>query len=187
MFLRPRIFVFGAVIAAAPLFSAACGGGGGLEKVDADDWVADVCDAALDFEDDFLDATDGLEVIEDGDPGEIKDAIDEFVTDGNKAIDAFVKDVEKVGQPDIDGGDKVIKAVKSHANERKDILSGMKKDVNKLDDDDDEDFRDGVFDILDNLDDPDFRDKLEDIDENDVDDLIDSIDEDSACASVLFN
>ena len=56
----------------------------------------------------------------------------------DKAIDAFVKDVEKVGQPDIDGGDKVIKAVRSHAKERKDILSGMKKDVNKLDDDDDE-------------------------------------------------
>lgn len=187
MFLRPRTFVFGAVIAAAPLFSASCGGGGGLEKVDADDWVADVCDVALDFEDDFLEASDGLAVLEDGDPDEIKDAIDEFVKDGSKAIDAFVKDIEKAGQPDIDGGGKVIKAVRDHAKERKNILADMKKDVHKLDDKDDEDFRNGVFDILDNLDDPDFRDKLEDIDENDVDDLIDSIDEEPGCSGVLFN
>lgn len=187
MLLRPRTFVFGAVIAATPLFGLACGGGDSLEKVDEDDWVADVCDVALDFQDDFLEAAGGLDVIEDGDPDEIKDAVDEFVTDGNKSIDRFVKNVEKAGQPDINGGDKVIKAFRDHAKERKDILSGFKKDVNKLDDKDDEDFRDGVFDLLDNLDDPDFRDRLDDINKNDVDDLVDAIDEDSDCSAVLFN
>lgn len=186
MHLRSRAFVLGAVLAITPVLGGACGGSS-LEKVDADDWVADVCDAALDFQDDFLDAAGGLDVIEDGDPDEIKDAVDEWVDEGSDAIDAFVKDVEDVGQPDIDGGADVIKAFRAHAKKQKEILADFKKDVNKLDDDDDEDFRDGVFDILDDVEDPDFREELEDIDENDVDDLIDQIDDEPDCASVLFN
>ena len=63
---RSRTFVLGAVLAITPVLGGACGGSS-LEKVDADDWVADVCDAALDFQDDFLDAAGGLDVVEDGD------------------------------------------------------------------------------------------------------------------------
>lgn len=170
-----------------PVVFGACGGGSSLEKVDADDWVADVCDAAIDFQEDFLDAASVLDVVEDGDPDEIKDAVAEWTKDGAKIVDKFVEEVEDVGQPDIDGGAEVIKAFRAHAKAQKAILEKFKKDVNKLDDDDDDDFRDGVFETLDDIDDPDFREELEDIDENDVDDLIDEIDDDAECASVLFD
>ncbi len=186
MFIRPRFLGVGAFLTTIPFILGACGGDS-LEKVDVDDWVADVCDAAIDFEEEFLDAASALDVIEDGDPGEIKDGVAKFTRDGAKAIDQFVKDVDDIGQPDIDGGAEVIKAFRGHAKAQKAILQKFKKDVGKLDDGDDDDFRDEVFETLDDIDDPDFREELEDINENDVDDLIDEIDSDSDCASVLFS
>ena len=39
-----------ALLAALTSVTALACGGGGLEKVDADDWVADVCDKALDLD-----------------------------------------------------------------------------------------------------------------------------------------
>ena len=166
---------------------SACGGGDSLEKVDAEDWVADVCDRALDFDDDIADAGSELDVLEDGDPDEIKDAIDQFVKEATKIIDEFVKDIEKIGQPDIDGGDKVVKAIREHAKQEKKVFTDFKKDVNDLDDKDDDDFRDDVFDLLDDVEDPDLRDRFEDINERDVDDLIDMIDDEPGCSDILFN
>jgi len=178
---------FALTLPALAVALASCGGDS-PEKVDAEDWVADVCDRAADFEEEFIDAGEPLNDIDDrSDPDEIKDAIDQFVEDASDIIDAFIKDVEEIGEPDIDGGSDVLKAMKEHADERKDILARFRDDVNDLDDDDEDDFRDGVFDLLDDVDDPDFRDRLEDIDERDVDDLIDMIDEDPACAGTLFS
>lgn len=186
MLIQRRMLALGTIFL-IPAVVVGCGGGSDLEKVDVEDWVADVCDAAIDFDDDFFDSASALDVLEDGDPDEIKDGIEEFKTDGSKAIDAFVKDVEKAGQPDIDGGAEVIKVFQAHAKKQKSILEKFQKDVNKLDDDDDDDFRDDVLDALDDIEDPDFREELEDIDEKDVDDLIDLIDDDSECSSILFN
>ncbi|MBK6318640.1 MAG: hypothetical protein IPF51_07665 [Dehalococcoidia bacterium] len=45
-----------AAIAAVSALGFACGGGGSLEKVDAEDWVADVCDKAIDFDEASSDA-----------------------------------------------------------------------------------------------------------------------------------
>jgi len=173
-------------LSALAALAVACGGDS-LEKVDAEDWVADVCDESVDFDADFADVAAELDVIDDGDPDEIKDAIDEFVDEATKLIDEFVKDVEEVGQPDIDGGAEVIKAFREHAKDQKKVLTDFRSDVGKLDDDDDDDFRDDVFDLLDDADEFDLRDRLEDIDENDVDDLIDEIDNDPDCSFVLFN
>lgn len=170
---------------ALPL-SVACGGSS-PEKIDADDWVADVCDAALDFEDDLAQSGEGLDVLEDGDPDEINDAIDEFADEVNGTIDDFVKEVEEIGQPDIEGGDKVIRAFRDHAKDQKGSISRFRDDVKELDDDDEDDFRDDVIELLDDTEDFDLRERLEDIDENDVDDLIDEIDADSQCSSALFN
>ena len=184
MRLSPRLGLV--AIAAAVLPFAACGGSD-LEKVDAEDWVADVCDRALDFDDDLNDAAADLAVIEDGDPDEIKDAIDAFVDDASDIIDEFVKDIEDIGQPDIEGGDQVIKAIRAHAKDEKDQLTKFKDEVNDLDDDDEDDFRDDVISVLEDTEDLDLRDRFEDIDERDVDDLIDEIDADSDCSSALFS
>ena len=186
---RVRLLLRTGLLAATAAFFAlalsACGGDS-LEKVDADDWVADVCDRAIDFDDDFANAGGELDVIEDGDPGEIKDAIDQFVEEAQDIIDEFVKDIEEIGQPDIEGGSDVIKAIRDHAKERKDIFSDFKNDVDDLDDDDEDDFRDEVFELLDDAENPDLRDRFDDINENDVDDLADAID-DEGCGSILFN
>jgi hypothetical protein len=175
-----------AIASSLALLLSACGGDS-LEKVDADDWVADVCDRATDFDEDFAEAGEELDVIEDGDPDEIKDAVGQFVDDANEIVDAFVKDIEEVGQPDIDGGADVIKAIKAHADERKDIFNDFKNDVDDLDDDDDDDFREEVFELLDDAENPDLRDRFEDIDQNDVDDLTDQIDAEDGCGTILFS
>ena len=180
-----RTSLLGVIAAALPL-SVACGGDS-IETIDADDWVADVCDAALDFEDDLANAGEGLDVLEDGDPDEIKDAIDEFTDEANETIDKFVKEIEGVGQPDIDGGRDVIDAIRDHADDEKGAIDDFRDDVNDLDDEDEDDFRDDVIDLLDDTEEFDLRDRLEDINENDVDDLIDDIDADSACSSALFS
>jgi hypothetical protein len=181
-----RTGLLAATASSLAILASACGGDS-IEKVDVDDWVADVCDRAVDFDDDFADAGSELDIIEDGDPDEIKDAIDQFVKEGTDLIDDFVKDVEEVGQPDIDGGDKVIKAIKDHAKDRKKTLTDFKGDVDDLDDDDDDDFRDDVFDLLDDVEEADLRDRFEDIDQKDVDDLTDMIDDEPGCGSILFN
>ena len=174
-------------LSSVTLLLASCGGGDSLEKVDADDWVQDVCDEAVDFDEDFARAGRDLDVIEDGDPDEIKDAIDEFVDEATSLIDDFVEAIEEVGEPDIDGGGDVIKAIRDHAKDQKGSLTGFRDDVNDLDDKDEDDFRDDIFDLLDDTEEFDLRERLEDIDERDVDDLIDSIDEDPACSATMFN
>ena len=165
----------------------ACGGDS-LEKVDAEDWVEDVCDEAADFDVDLSDAAgDFFEVVDEGDPDEIKDAAGEFEDATEETIDAFVKAIEEVGEPDIEGGSDVIKAIRAHANERKEAFADFRGDIDDIDEDDDEDFRDAVFDLLDDFEDTDLRDRLEDIDENDVDDLIDEIDATDDCGLVMFS
>ncbi|MBK7725729.1 MAG: hypothetical protein IPI33_10980 [Dehalococcoidia bacterium] len=112
-------------IAAVSALGFACGGGGSLEKVDAEDWVADVCDKAIDFDEASSDAIQPLAEADEDDAGELKDAIDDLVKDMTKAIDVFVEDIEDVGQPDIDGGDKVIAAIRDHAKDEKKALQGL--------------------------------------------------------------
>lgn len=174
-------------LSSAALLFASCGGGDSLEKVDADDWVQDVCDEAVDFEEDFSRAGEDLSVVNEGDPEEIKDGIDEFVDSATSLIDEFVEAVEEVGEPDIDGGGDVIQAIRDHADDQKGSLTDFRDDVNDLDDDDEEDFRDDVLDLLDESEQFDLRDRLEDLDERDVDDLVDAIDEDPACSATMFN
>lgn len=181
----PRLGLIAFAAATLPL--TACGGGGGADKVDVEDWVADVCDRAIDFDDDLLAAADDLSVIEDGDPDEIKDAIDTFADDASDLMDDFIKDVEKIGQPDIDGGADVLKAFKQHAADEKKQISKLKKDVKDINERNEDDFRDEVISLFEDIEDLNLRDKLEDIGERDVDDLIDMIDDDSDCAAALFS
>jgi hypothetical protein len=173
-------------LSSAALLLASCSGDS-LEKVDEDEWVQEVCDEAVDFERAFSRAGEDLSVVNDGDPDEIKDGIDEFVEAATSLIDDFVDAIEEVGEPDIDGGGDVIAAIRDHADDQKGALTTFRDDVNDLDDDDDDDFRDDVLDLLDDSEQFDLRDRFEDIDERDVDDLTDAIDEDPACSATMFN
>jgi hypothetical protein len=185
-----RLYLRSGLIAGVASLAAVLGscGGSDLEKVDADDWVADVCDEALDFEEDFFDlGADFQEALEDGDPGEIKEALGDFEDGAGDLIDEFVDAIEEVGEPDIDGGGDVIKAIREHADARKDFISDIRGEIDDLDDDDEDDFRDEAEEIFADADPPDLRDRLEDIDEGDVDDLIDQIDDEPGCGAVMFN
>jgi len=174
------------VIAATIPLSFACGGDN-LDKVDADDWVADICDAADDFNDDLERSAERLQVLGEGDPDDIKEAIDKFANDAKEAIDGFVKQVQDIGQPDIDGGGKVVQAIRNHARDEQRAIDDFRDEVNDLDIDDEDDFRDEVVKILSEGPDLDLRDRLEDIDEDEVDDLMGEIDEDSQCSAALFS
>jgi len=180
-----RTSLLGVVAATIPL-GFACSGGG-PEKVDAGDWVAEVCDAAIDFENELQESAESLQVLAEGDPDEIKEAIDQFSNDAKETIDGFVKEVEAVGKPDIDGGDEGIEAIRDHADDEKKAIDDFRDDVNDLDIDDEDDFRDEVVEILSEGPDLDLRERLEDIEADEVDQLVESIDADSDCSAALFS
>ena len=176
--------------AAVPLSSLilfACGGGGSSKKVAVDDWVDDLCDAAITFDkasdkagETFLDAD--LD-----DTKKAKAAFKESVEEQKKAQDAFRDDFNKIGQPDIDGGDKVVAAFKEQFKEHDKLTGDVAKAVADIDDDDD--FLEEFLKIADDFDTPDFREKLSEVaeDHDDVQDLIDKIDEDEDCSGVIFD
>src|SRR5687767_2898396 len=86
LFLRSlvRTSLLGVVAATIPL-GFACSGGG-PEKVDAGDWVAEVCGAAIDFEAELQESAESLQVLTEGDPDDIKHAIDQFSNDAKETI-----------------------------------------------------------------------------------------------------
>ena len=180
-----RTSLLGVVAAAIPL-AFACSGGG-PKKVDSGVWVADVCDAAIDFEDELEESAESLQVLAEGDPDDIKEAIDQFSSDAREAIDGFVNEIDDIGQPDIDGGDQVIEAIRDHADDEKRAIDDFRDDVNDLDIEDEDDFRDEVVEILSDGRDLDLRARLQEIDEDEVDQLVESIDADSDCSAALFS
>src|SRR4029079_2495773 len=185
--MRPSTLArFGLLLAVIPAssFLAACGGGGSSKKVDVDDWVSDLLDASSDF---CKSSDKAGETFGDADLDDTKAAKAAF----KKSLDAqkkaqkeFRSDFDKIGQPDIEDGDKVVKAFqdefKAHDKQTEDVGKAV------ADIDDDDNFTDAFFDIADKFDVPDFREKLtaiaDDSDSSDVQDLIDQIDADSDCS-----
>jgi hypothetical protein len=176
------------LLAALPLssFLFACGGGSD-KKVDPDDWVADLCDAALDFDK----ASDRAgEAFLDADFEDTKDAKAAFkksLEDQKDAQKDFRAAFDKIGQPDIKDGDKVVSAFKAQFKENDKMTSDVGKAVADIDDKDD--FMTEFLKIADDFDTPDFREKMNKLadDSDDVADLIDSIDADEDCSAVIFD
>ncbi|MFN8616681.1 MAG: hypothetical protein U0837_06260 [Dehalococcoidia bacterium] len=177
-----------ALLAALPLTTllASCGGGSD-KKVPADDWVADLCDAAVSFQKASDKAGEGFLEVDFGDTKKAKAAFKDSVEKQQEAQKDFRADFDKIGQPDIQDGDKVVDAFKDQFEENDKATDDVAKAVAKIDNDDD--FMEEFLKVADDFDTPDFRAKLEDLadDSDDVADLIDSIDEDSECSSVIFD
>lgn len=176
-----------AVIAVLPLtvFLGSCGGGD--KKVSADDWVADLCDAAASFQKSSDKAGDAFLEADFSDTKKAKAAFKESVEKQKDAQQEFRADFDKLGQPDIEDGDKVVDAFKDQFEENTKQTDDVAKAVAKIDDN--ADFTDEFLKIADDFDTPDFRAKLDALakDSDDVGDLIDSIDQDSDCADVIFD
>lgn len=181
-----RLVLLGAAIPLTSLV-VACGGGGSDKKVALDDWVEDLCKIAIDFDE----ASDKAgEKFEDADLDDTKDAKKAFAESIKEQKDAqkeFRSDFDKLGQPDIEDGDKVVDAFKDQFEENDKLTEDVEKAVKDIDDDDD--FIEEFMKIADDFDTPDFREKLDDLaeDNDEVQDLIDAIDEDPDCSSVIFD
>ena len=186
-FLPARVFRTGALIL-IPLgliALAGCGGGGGSnKKVDVEDWVQDACDLAVDNDEKTTDIFSNLSEVDLADDG----ARDEVVSALEDAEDEFKNlqdDFGDIGVPDIEGGTEVRDAFREYLEENEQIAKDLVEEVKKLDDG--RDFEDDLTDVFDEVDsEPDLRDKLEDINERDVDDLINMIEDDPECSSILF-
>ncbi len=169
------------------LFLAACGGDS-AKSVDAEDWVADVCERFIEFDEDGEEIAGDFFGIDFDDPEEAKKDVLAFMADTRKAFDRFKADFEKLGQPDIDGGSSVREAfLANFKSVEKDIDSAIKK-VKALDTDTD-DFEEDVFEVFDEIEDENFRDVLEKLadEKDDVWEIVDLIDEDADCAAVIFD
>jgi len=169
-----------------PSLLFACGGGG-KKAVALDQWVEDLCDAAADFEK----ASDraGAE-FDDADFEDTKEAKKAFATAIDEQKDAqkdFREAFDKIGKPDIEGGDDVIKAFEEQFDENDELTDDIAKKIEDIDDD--EDFLEAFLAIADDFKEPEFRTRLEDVaDDNDeVDDLIEAIEDDEDCAATIFN
>ena len=160
----------------------ACGGGGG-KKVDPEDWVADLCDAAVDFEDDLANIGQDADDIDLTGKNAKKDVLAVF-SDQKKAIADFKKAYEKIGIPDSKNGKKIDEAIQATFKEREDFINDLSKAVNKLDTG--KRFEDDLSEAFGDLDEPDsLLTRLEDLDERDADDVLDLINENGDCSSTL--
>jgi len=165
---------------------AACGGG--EEKQPVEDFVQDLCDAALDFWDETGEEREDFPDIDFNDPESAKDAYIELGEAELKIAEDYKEAIDELKTPDIEAGDEVLKAVKADANRLmrnfEDFVEGI-KDI----DDDTDSFSDDYDEVVDSAREYTLREDLEDLaDEHDeVDDLLDLIDEeDPDCALSLF-
>ncbi len=176
------------LLAALPLSAMlfACGGGSD-KKVAMDDWVADLCEAAIDFNDASDKAGEGFLNADFEDTKGSKAAFKKGVDGQKKAQKTFRSEFGKLGQPDIDDGAKVIDAFNDQFKENDKVIADISKRVADIDDDDD--FFEEFLKIADDFNTPDFRKALNDLadDSDDVQDLIDEIDADEECSSVIFD
>ena len=175
------------LFAALPIAAIAIGcSGSSSKKVELDDWVADLCDAAADFSNAADEASKPLDDADIEDTKEAKKAFAETLKLQKEAQKDFRSDFDKIGQPDIEDGDKVMDAFRDQFKANTDATDDIGKAVADIDDD--EDFLDAFFELADKFDTPDFREKLNDLaeDSDDVQDLIDAIDDDPDCSDTIF-
>ncbi len=176
-----------ATIGAAGAFFFACTGGG-PEKVDAEDWVDDLCAATEDLADAEGDAYDDYdaEFADSEDDGEaVRDALTDYVDAYKDGLDEFEDALNEAGEPDVRDGGKVVDAVKAFIEDERKAVDDAEEDVEDLEEDG-EDLVFAVDDIFLELEFADLLGLLEDSDSPDADDIIELIDEDEECAAYLF-
>lgn len=166
---------------------AACGGGGG-KTVDAEDWVSDFCDAAIDYQENSDDLGEEFIDIKFDKKG-AKDDIVKLLGKLQKEQDAFEKAASKVGTPDLDSGKEIRKAVDEEFKARTKALKEVIAEIKKLSEG--RGFEDDVQEILGDAPEGGFREALDRLASKratrDAQDVIDLIEEDPECSSVAFS
>lgn len=185
-----HFFAPAAAFVCGALFLAACGGddGGGGKKVSAEDWTADVCGLAIDFNGKSDSLGSDLIDLDFGKKGAKKDVL-KILDELEKARSTFRKGFDKLGTPDIDSGKDVRAAFVKQFEENDKTFKDVKDKVNKLDEG--SKFGDQLMKVFQDAPEPAFRKRLQTIAGNkktaDAGDIINLIDDDPECASVLFS
>lgn len=180
---RPLLLLL-AVLPLAALITAC---GGGTKKVAAEEWVDGLCEAAADFDKARDNAGAAFEEVDFTDTKAAKEAYADANAEQKDIQKDFRSAFDKLGEPDIKGGDKVVKAFEAQFKENDEKTDRVAKLVKDMDDD--ADFVEEFLKILDDVGEPDFRGRLEDVaaDYPEVDDIIGLIEDDPDCARVIFS
>ena len=176
------------LVAGLPLAAviAACGGDG-AEKVAVEDWVDSLCEAAADFDTARDNTGTAFEEVDFTDTKAAKEAYNDAIDEQKDVQKDFRAAFDKIGEPDIKGGDKVVKAFQDQFKENDEMTDEVGKQVADIDDD--ADFVEEFLKIIEDIGEPDFRGPFEDVadDYPDVDEIIDLIEDDPDCARVIFS
>lgn len=180
-----RVMLLFAALPVAALV-ASCGGDS-AKKVDAEAWVADLCEAAAEFAEARDNTGSAFEEVDFTDTKAAKEAYAEAIQEQKDVQKDFREAFGKIGEPDIKGGDKVVKAFEDQFkenDEKTDDIGDLVADI-----DDDADFVDEFLKIADEVGAPEFRTRLERVAEDypEVNDIIDLIDDDPDCREVIFS
>ncbi len=186
--LSPRrlLLVLSATFFALVPFLSACGGND-VKSVDAEDWVADVCDRFIEFDEDVDEIGEQFSGTDFDDAEAAKKDVLAFLAEMKKEFDNLREDFKKTGQPDIDGGSAVTEAFLANFKSVEKDIDGATKKIKALDTGS-RDFQGDVVEVFDEIEDENFRDVLEKLADkkDDVWEIVDLIDEDPKCATVIF-
>lgn len=187
-FISRFLLVPGAALAFSSLV-VACGGGDG-DAVEMDQWVADVCDLALDYkpELDALDAEfDSVEPETDTVAGHEK--LIELLEKARDIQDDLVGEFKKLGKPDIEDGEAVVAAFVDNFEEEGAELDRIIAEMKKLDPESDEYFFALLAVFFSAQESESVRDRLDTLaqDNQDVEDLIAAFEADPECARIVFD
>jgi hypothetical protein len=180
-----RVLLLAAGLPLAALI-AACGGGG-ADKVAVEDWVDSLCEVAADFDKARDNTGTAFEEVDFTDTKAAKEAYAKAIGEQKDVQKDFRAAFARIGEPDIKGGDKVVKAFQEQFKEndaKTDEVGDLVADI-----DDKDDFVEEFLKIIEKIEEPDFRGRLEKVadDYPDVDELIGLIDDDPDCARVIFS
>lgn len=175
--------------ALALLAGAGCFGGNDAKKVDAEDWVDDLCKATDDLDEAETEAFfdyDSLFDVEDVDGEEVRDALLDYVEAYNEALDDFVDELDEIGEPDVREGGKLLAAVREFVEEERKSVDRAGRRAKELDEKG-QDLAEAVDEIFFDIKFADLLELFDDSGSPDADDVIELIDEDIACAGFLFS
>ncbi|MBE7520283.1 MAG: hypothetical protein HS107_13675 [Thermoflexaceae bacterium] len=187
-FFTRRLYIALATTALAlvPVLSGC--GGGSVKGVDSEDWVADVCDRFIEFEDAGIELGDKFMEVDFSEPEDAKKKLLALFNEMKKEFDSLEADFKKMGKPDIESGSEVREAFLANFDVNRKDLEGAIKGIKALDTDS-KDIEGDVIEIFEDIEDENFRDVLEKLADkkDDVWEIVDLIDEDPDCAAVIFS
>lgn len=174
------------IVTPVALLLGGCLGGDGVEKVEAEGWVEDICAATARLDDAEFDAFEAyFETAPEGDGEKARGSFSQYVKDQEAALDRFARSAERAGQPDVAGGAEIAKAVQDWVSEERRNLERSQRKVKALKETGAE-LAGAVDDEFFAIELADLAEILEDTDARDADDIIELLDEDDACAAYLF-